>query len=119
LSNKSIGTSPRTQTFFFCKLHQYWFKILNGQQTLKHTHRFKTRENILGINLLTLHCWKYWNTPFQHAKVVVEWVEWNWGWVQTYTTFSLLKMESHKWGPTFEDTLTPKSSPTETFLLVK
>jgi hypothetical protein len=33
LSSKSIKTSSRTQIFFSCTLHWYWFRILNGQQT--------------------------------------------------------------------------------------
>jgi hypothetical protein len=59
LLNKSIGMSSRTQTFFSYKLHRYYFKILNGQQTLKHRHRLRTCKNIPCINLLIFHYRRY------------------------------------------------------------
>jgi hypothetical protein len=51
--------SSRTQTFFSFTLHRYWFRLLNGQQTLKHGYRFGIHENIPCINLLILHHQRY------------------------------------------------------------
>jgi hypothetical protein len=119
LSNKSIGMSSRTWTFFSCTLQWYWFKFLNGQQTLKHGYKFGICKSIPGIDLLILHHQRYQDTPFHHAKVAIEWIEWCLGWIPSYITFGLPKMDNCRRGPTLEDTLTPKYQFVQTFLPMK
>ncbi len=117
LLSKSIIISSKTWTFFTCI--DIGSKLLNGQQTLKHGYRFGIHKNIPGRDLLILHHQRYQDTPFHHAKVATEWIEWCLGWIPSYITSGPPKMDNCRRGPMLEDTLTPKYQFVQTFLPMK